>query len=239
MDDFVTAASDLLNITLTDSQQEAFQLYENELIAWNKRHNLTAIDEPRQIRSKHFLDSLSCLLAIGNSGRMRMIDVGSGTGFPGIPLKIATPNFQLTLVESIGKKAGFCRHICNELGFHGVKIIQDRAEIVGHLPQAREGYDWALARAVAALSVLVEYLLPLVRIGGHALAMKGENGPAEVQDAEPAIELLGGRFSQLVPVNLPGVEEDRYLIVIEKIAATPDRFPRRVGIPAKRPLGTD
>ena len=165
-----------------------------------------------------------------------MVDVGSGAGFPGIPLKIVNPKIQLTLLESIGKKVDFCRHICQEFGFKGVKIIQNRAEEFGHFPQAREGFDWALARAVAGLPVLVEYLLPLVRIGGRALAMKGENGPAEAQAAEPAIDLLGGQISRLVPVNLPGIEEDRYLVVIDKIAATPDRYPRRVGIPVKRPL---
>jgi 16S rRNA (guanine527-N7)-methyltransferase len=236
MDDLVSSARGLLNISLTDAQQEAFQIYENELVTWNKRHNLTAIDEPRQIRSKHFLDSLSCLLAIDSTESIRMVDVGSGAGFPGIPLKIVNPKIQLTLLESIGKKVDFCRHICQELGFKGVKIIQNRAEEFGHLPQAREGFDWALARAVAGLPVLVEYLLPLVRIGGRALAMKGENGPAEAQAAEPAIDLLGGQISRLVPVNLPGIEEDRYLVVIDKIAATPDRYPRRVGIPVKRPL---
>lgn len=238
MDDFVSSARDLFNISLTDAQREAFQIYENELISWNKRHNLTAIDDPRQIRIKHFLDSLSCLLAIDISAPIRMIDVGSGAGFPGIPLKIADPGIQLTLLESIGKKVDFCRHICQILGFQEVEIIQGRAEEFGRLPQAREGFDWALARAVAGLPVLVEYLLPLVRNGGRALAMKGENGPAEVKAAEGAMELLGGQFSKLVPVNLPGVVEDRYLVVIEKIAATPDRFPRRVGIPLKRPLAT-
>jgi 16S rRNA (guanine527-N7)-methyltransferase len=237
MNEFAANARDLLNINLTTSQQKAFEIYEEELIAWNSLHNLTAIADPQQIRIKHFLDSLSCILAMENTRKNRVIDIGTGAGFPGLPLKILDANIQLTLVESIGKKAAFCEHICRELGLTQVEIIQERAETVGHDPNKREQYDWALARAVAALPVLVEYLLPLVRIRGFALAMKGENGPVEVQAAQSGIELLGGQFSQLMPVTLPGVEEQRYLVVIEKIASSPDRFPRRVGIPAKRPLG--
>jgi len=237
MNEFAANARDLLNINLTASKQKAFETYEEELITWNALHNLTAIADPQEIRIKHFLDSLSCILAMENTSKNRVIDIGTGAGFPGLPLKILDANIQLTLVESIGKKAAFCEHICRELGLTQVEIIQERAETVGHDPKIREQYDWALARAVAALPVLVEYLLPLVRIGGFALAMKGENGPAEVQAAQSGIELLGGQFSQLMPVTLPGVEEERYLVVIEKIASSPDRFPRRVGIPKKRPLG--
>ena len=237
MNEFAANARDLLNINLTASQQKAFVTYEEELIAWNALHNLTAIADPQQIRVKHFLDSLSCILAMENTSKNRVIDIGTGAGFPGLPLKILDANIQLTLVESIGKKAAFCEHICRELGFTQVEIIQERAETVGHDPKNREQYDWALARAVAALPVLVEYMLPLVRIGGFALAMKGKNGPAEVQAAQSGIELLGGQFSQLMPVAIPGVEEERYLVVIEKIASSPDHFPRRVGIPKKRPLG--
>jgi 16S rRNA (guanine527-N7)-methyltransferase len=237
MNEFVSYSREILGINLTASQKTAFEIYEKELIDWNARHSLTAIADPRQIRIKHFLDSLSCILAIKDTPAHRIIDVGTGAGFPGLPLKILDPTIHLTLVESVGKKAAFCEHICRELGINNVEIIRERAEAVGHSTQIREKFDWAAARAVASLPVLVEYLLPLVRIGGCALAMKGENGPAEVQSAQPGIEMLGGQVKQLIPVTLPGVEDERYLIVIEKIAATPDRYPRRVGIPAKRPLG--
>lgn len=145
----------------------------------------------------------------------------------------------MTLVESVGKKAKFCQHIKQTINLSQVNILQERAETVASLPDMREKCDWAIARAVAILPVLAEYLLPLVRVGGFALAMKGEKGPAEAQSAEGAIHLLGGQIQQLIPVMLPGVEEERYLVVIEKTAATPDRFPRRVGIPGKRPLGID
>jgi 16S rRNA (guanine527-N7)-methyltransferase len=165
-----------------------------------------------------------------------MIDIGTGAGFPGLPLKIALPELRLTLVESVGKKVAFCKHIVEKLSLEGVEVIQARAEALGQQGEHRQRYDWAVARAVANLPVLVEYLLPLVRLGGVALAMKGETGPAEAHEADFAIQLLGGHLRRLVPVTLPGVAEERYLVVIDKTAATPAGYPRRVGLPAKRPL---
>jgi 16S rRNA (guanine527-N7)-methyltransferase len=206
------------------------------LVAWNNIHNLTAIREPDQARIKHFLDSLSACLVMKGSPIERVIDVGTGAGFPGLPLKILYPQMQLTLVESIGKKADFCEHVVAKLGLAGVEVIQMRAEELGRLAAHREQYDWALARAVAILPVLLEYLLPLVRVGGSVLAMKGESGPAEAQTADNAAKLLGGHLRQLHPLTLPGVVEERYLVVVDKVAATPERYPRRVGIPTKRPL---
>ena len=227
----------LVNIQLTSRQLAAFLRYEQELLEWNDKFNLTAIREAEGIRTKHFLDSLSCLLVMREIAPRRMIDIGTGAGFPGIPLKILLPNLQLTLVESVGKKAEFCRHVVQTLGLEKVDVLQARAEELGQSPAHREKYDWAVARSVANMPVLVEYLLPLVRIGGAMLAQKGQNGPAETQLSEKAIHLLGGHLRQLKPVNIPGVAEDRYLIVVDKIAATPPRFPRRVGVPLKTPLG--
>jgi 16S rRNA (guanine527-N7)-methyltransferase len=200
------------------------------------RFNLTAIRDPQEIQVKHFLDSLTCLQVMGEKSYGRLIDVGTGAGFPGIPIKIVQPKLQLTLVESVGKKAEFCRHAVNILNLQGVEVVQERAEALGQDLSYREQYDWAVARAVAILPVLTEYLLPLVRVGGSMLAMKGESGPAEAHTAEHAIKMLGGHLRQLLPVTLPGVAEERYLVVIDKVAATPDAYPRKVGIPAKRPL---
>ena len=236
MDAFAQHARTLLGLHLNRSQLEALERYENELIAWNLRFNLTAIDNPEKIRTKHFLNSLTCLIVMGRSPSERVIDIGTGAGFPGIPLKITSPAIQLALVESVGKKAAFCQHIVDSLRLKNVTVLAERAEAVGALPAHRQQYDWAIARAVANLPVLVEYLLPLVRVGGKALAMKGESGLAEAHSAENSIRLLGGCLNQIVPVTLPGVEDQRYLIVIEKIAATPDQYPRRVGVPAKKPL---
>jgi 16S rRNA (guanine527-N7)-methyltransferase len=226
----------LLGIELTPGQLEALKRYQAELIKWNERHNLTAIRDPEQIQIKHFLDSMSCMIAMRGSGMTSLIDIGSGAGFPGIPMKILCPTIRLALVESIGKKADFLRHMVHSLGLEDVSVHQTRAEILGQSTPQRERFDWAAARAVAKMSVLMEYLLPFVRIGGKALALKGESGPAEAQAAERSIRLLGGELSQIIPITLPGVNEERFLIVVNKTAATPQNFPRRVGLPGKRPL---
>jgi 16S rRNA (guanine527-N7)-methyltransferase len=225
-----------LGLRLSRSQQSALALYERELLDWNTRFNLTAIHHPQEVHIKHFLDSLTCLLVMRDAPVERLVDVGTGAGFPGIPLKIILPQIQLTLVESVGKKAEFCRHVVKILDLQGVEVIQERAEALGQDPDHREHYDWAVARAVAILPVLAEYLLPLVRVGGSMLAMKGESGPAEAHIADHALKVLGGHLRQLLPVTLPGVVEERYLIVIDKVAATPVTYPRKVGVPTKRPL---
>jgi len=236
MKNLVQEVRSLLNLPLTQDQKAAFQQYENTLLEWNARFNLTAIRDPQEVRTKHFLDSLTCLLAIRDTALENVIDVGTGAGFPGIPLKIAFPKMRLTLVESVGKKADFCRHVVNILQLEGVRVVQERAEVLGQSKEHRERYDWAIGRAVALMPVLAEYLLPLVRVGGRMLAMKGESGPAEAHSAEQALRLLGGHLRQLIPVTLQGVADERYLIVVDKIAATPKCYPRRVGMPAKKPL---
>ena len=225
-----------LGLRLSRKQLSALSLYERELLDWNLRFNLTAIRDPQEIHIKHFLDSLTCLLAMRMPAPANLIDIGTGAGFPGIPIKIVFPQIQLTLVESVGKKAEFCRHVVKMLAMPGVEVVQERAETMGQDPNYRERYDWAVARAVAILPVLAEYLLPLVRVGGSMLAMKGESGPAEAHSAEHALRVLGGHLRQLLPVTLPGVAEERYLVVIDKVAATPNTYPRKVGVPAKRPL---
>jgi 16S rRNA (guanine527-N7)-methyltransferase len=230
------AVHSLLGFKLTRRQVEAFEWYAAELLDWNQRFNLTAITDPAAVGTKHFLDSLSCLLVMRGQPPGRAVDVGTGAGFPGLPLKIVLPQIRLTLVEATAKKAEFCRHVVGSLGLEGVEVVHRRAEQIGHLPEHRQSYDWALARAVAAMPVLAEYLLPLLRLGGKAVAQKGESGPAEAHSAERAVRLLGGRVRQLVPVELPGVAETRYLVVLEKLAATPAAYPRRTGVPAKKPL---
>lgn len=236
MKELVQQAFDLFSIRLNQGQINALERYQSALLEWNAQYNLTAIHEAGQIRSKHFLDSFSCILAMRGARFRRLIDVGTGAGFPGLPLKILCPDVQVTLVDSVEKKITFCRHIVNSLHLEGVTLIKARAEDVGQNPAHREQYDWAVGRSVAIMSVLAEYLLPLVSVGGHVLAMKGENAPAEAHAAEYAMHILGGKLRQLTPVTLPGVVEQRYLIVVDKVAATSPKFPRRPGIPSKKPL---
>jgi 16S rRNA (guanine527-N7)-methyltransferase len=236
MENFAEQVFAQTGFRLQPAQLKALQRYESELLDWNSRHNLTAIRTSEEIWVKHFLDSLTCLQVMGNVSASRVIDVGTGAGFPGLVLKIAFPDLRLTLIESVGKKTAFCRHVVKRLEMDGVQVVQARAETVAWQPEHREGYDWAVARAVSALPVLAEYLLPFVRVGGCMLAMKGDSGPAEAHSAEGAIRLLGGHLRQLKPLTLPGVVEERYLVVVDKVAATPPRYPRRVGIPSKRPL---
>ncbi|MEN6394721.1 MAG: 16S rRNA (guanine(527)-N(7))-methyltransferase RsmG [Anaerolineaceae bacterium] len=226
----------MIGVSLSTEQLNILKKYEKELLEWNSLYNLTAIQEPEKIRIKHFLDSLTCLIVMREKPSERLIDVGTGAGFPGIPLKIACPQLQLTLVESVGKKANFCRHIVKSLALDNVEVVQERAETIGKLPKYREKFDWVVARAVASLPTLVEYLLPLAHIGGGVIAMKGESAIAEAHAADRAIHLLGGRLNRLEPITLPGVVDERYLVVIEKVAATPVQYPRHVGIPSKKPL---
>ena len=236
MDKLVQDAQTLFNVHLTGRQIIALTTYERELIEWNQKFNLTAIRDVAGIRTKHFLDSFSCVLAWKANPPTNIIDIGTGAGFPGIPLKIIYPNTKVTLIESVGKKAMFCQHVVRLLGLDGVEVIKARAEELGQMREHREQYDWGIARAVASLRVLSEYLLPLVQVGGKMLAQKGESGPAEVHSAESAIKLLGGEVRQLIPVTLPGVVEERHLVLVDKVAATPPGYPRKPGVPAKKPL---
>ena len=228
-----------LGVTLADSHLAAFETCYRELMDWNRRFNLTAITDWEGVLVRHFLDSLSCLKALPRkemTAGARVIDVGTGAGFPGLALKIVCPGMRLTLLEATRKKVTFLEHIVRVLELEDVEVVHGRAETLGRDSSRRERYDWALARAVAEMPTLAEYLLPLVRVGGAALAQKGEGAAAEVQAAEAAIKTLGGRVRQLVPVELRGLAETRYLVVVDKMAATPDKYPRREGIPAKRPL---
>lgn len=224
-------------LALSDKQLASFATYQQLLLEWNQRFNLTAIDQPREIQLRHFLDSLTCALVTGDLSGQRLIDVGSGAGFPGLPLKLLYPELQLTLVESVTKKTRFLEELAATLGLDGVTILAERAENLGRQPAHREQYDWATARAVAAITVLAEYLLPLVRLGGRMLAQKGAGAVEEAAAAVPAFSILGGGRPELHEVQLPGREETRYLVVVEKIGFTPQRYPRRPGMPAKRPLG--
>jgi 16S rRNA (guanine527-N7)-methyltransferase len=235
MEKLLSGVRSLLKFDLTPAQAAAFQLYSDELRAWNEKFNLTAITDLEGIQVKHFLDSLSVLAALP-LGPLRVIDVGTGAGFPGLPLKIVRPELTLTLVEATGKKVTFLQAMVAQLGLGGVTVVKARAEEIGQDPAHRERYDWVLARAVAEMPVLLEYTLPLARVGGHVLAQKGESAPAEAQLAAPAARRLGGQLRDTLPIQLPGLPEPRYLVIYAKTAATPRQYPRRPGVPSKTPL---
>jgi 16S rRNA (guanine527-N7)-methyltransferase len=233
--DFVQETA-VFGITLSPDQIEQFEQYQLLLLDWNQRMNLTAIREPHQIQQRHFLDALTCSLVTGDLNGRSLIDVGTGAGFPGLPLKILFPDLRLTLVESVAKKTRFLAAVVEALGLKDVTILPERAEMLGQDAAHRAQYDWAVARAVAELRVLLEYLLPLCRVGGTVLAQKGESAAAEVAAAASALAALGGSVRKVYPVMLPQRETVHYLVVVEKTAVTPPQYPRRIGVPTKKPL---
>ena len=227
-----------LGIRLTSHQLDQFETYHGELADWNQRMNLTTVVEYQEVQVKHFLDSLTVVLAVpeGLGSLGSVIDVGAGPGFPGLPLKLANPDLRLALVESVGKKAEFLKHLVTTLGLSGVEVYTGRAESLAHQPELREAFDLVVTRALAGLSVLAEYTLPFCGAGGAMVALKHGGIDAELAGAANALEVLGGRMRKVTPVEVTGLTDNRILVAVDKIGSTPDRFPRRPGIPAKRPL---
>jgi 16S rRNA (guanine527-N7)-methyltransferase len=223
-------------IELSEQQDSQFNHYYQELIKWNKKINLTAITDEKEVVVKHFYDSLTASFDLPFAGPLKVCDVGSGAGFPGIPLKILFPNLKLTIIDSLEKRLKFLDHLIDALGLQDVHLEHERAETFGHRKDAREQFDRVLARAVAHLSVLSEYCLPLVRTGGFLVAMKGLNAAQEIVDARQAIKKLGGAVDRTMNFELPDHMGSRTIVVIKKKWATPARYPRKPGIPARKPL---
>ena len=225
------------NIDLTAEQLEQFAIYERLLLEWNSRMNLTAVRDSAGIQIRHFLDSLSGgLIPNIDQEPLALIDVGTGAGFPGLPLKIVYPHIQLTLTDSVARKTRFLEAVVAELGLGAVTVLAERAETLGQALEHREQYDIALARSVAFMPVLLEYLLPLTKVGGRAICFKGDNARQEYEDGEFARERLGGEEPEFVEVNLPEHERVHYLVIYRKKRQTPIEYPRRPGRPLKKPL---
>ncbi len=223
-------------LSFTEEQLAQFTRYYELLVETNKVMNLTAITEPEEVAVKHMVDSLLAY-EDGMQGKT-LVDVGTGAGFPGVPLKIYCPSLRVTLVDSLGKRLRFLQQVIDELGLKGIRCEHLRAEDAGRSKKHREQYDYVTARAVARLSVLSEYCLPLAKKGGQFIALKGSRFAEEIEEGEAAVKILGGKIISAEPVKLPGLDDGRAIIKIAKIKATPAQYPRKAGTPEKQPLGS-
>ncbi len=231
------SAAEKLGIHLTPLQLEQFEVYYRELIDWNKRINLTSITDYEDVQVKHFLDSLTVASTIDLKERdLRVIDVGTGAGLPGVPLKIVFPDLKLTLMEATMKKTKFLEQLTRNLGLKGVEVISGRAETVAHDIKYREKFDVIVSRAVAALPALVELTLPFCKIGGCCVAQKKGDVREEVERAKKAIIVMGGSLKEIKSVEINELNDNRCLVMIDKVKSTPVEYPRRPGMPEKRPL---
>ena len=223
-------------LSFTEEQLAQFTRYYELLVETNKVMNLTAITEPEEVAVKHMVDSLLAY-EDGMQGKT-LVDVGTGAGFPGVPLKIYCPSLKVTLVDSLGKRLRFLQQVIDELGLKGIRCEHLRAEDAGRSKKHREQYDYVTARAVARLSVLSEYCLPLAKKGGQFIALKGSRFAEEIEEGEASVKILGGKIISAEPVKLPGLDDGRAIIKIAKIKATPAQYPRKAGTPEKQPLGS-
>lgn len=225
-----------LGLDIDDKMVEKFNLYKNLLIHWNKKINLTGITEENEIMVKHFLDSLTCIMTGVISCDSKVIDVGTGAGFPGIPLNIYYENLNITLLDSLNKRIKYLKNVCEETNLKNIELIHGRAEDYGKKENYREKYDIAVARAVADLSVLSEYCLPFVKVNGYFIAQKGPKAYEEASKSEKSVSILGGEIIDKINIKLPFSEIEHTLVVIKKIKSTPKKYPRKAGTPSKKPL---
>jgi 16S rRNA (guanine527-N7)-methyltransferase len=237
----LTAGATALGIDLAPAQVAAFDAYLSLLLEWNQRINLTSVTDPAEVSVIHFVDSLTCLASVQLEANIRLLDIGSGAGFPGIPIAICRPDLSVTLLESTQKKCRFLDAVIDQLSLAKVTVDCRRAEAAGHDPNLRESFDIVVTRAVADLAAVAELSLPLLRVGGAALAMKGPRAGEEIPRATDAVRILGGviqatREFSLGPRTAP---VRRVIVIMRKVAPTPVKYPRAPGVPAKRPLGID
>lgn len=230
----MTAKLNEINMQLSESKIRDFFIYMEELVEWNKKINLTAIVEGDEVIDKHFIDSLTISQYINE--KEKVIDVGTGAGFPGIPLKIARDDLKIDLLDSLNKRINFLNEIIHKLELKNINAIHARAEDESNKKEKREQYDVAVSRAVANLPVLLEYLLPFVKVGGKCICMKGSNIDEEVNNSKKALKELGGEIEKIDKFELPGTDATRNIIIVRKIANTPKKYPRKAGTASKNPI---
>lgn len=231
--DFVQRLKDF-NIKINDEQIKKFMNYMNLLLEWNEKINLTAITQPEEVKLKHFVDSLTVLKYINDDDKV--IDIGTGAGFPGIPLKIMKENTKITLLDSLNKRINFLNIVIETLNLRNIQAIHGRAEEIARNKLYREKYDVAVSRAVANLSTLTEYMLPFVKVGGKCICMKGANVNEELERAQNAIKELGGEIERVDNFYLSDNDNERNIIIIRKVKETSSKYPRKAGMPSKEPL---
>ena len=233
--DELQTAAEKFNIALNAEQLKQFDTFYRLVVEWNNKINLTAITEPSDFAVKHIIDSIS----IWNDKKFHnvetLIDVGTGAGFPAIPLKIYRPHLKITLLDSLAKRINFLKVVSEELGFDDIDFLHSRAEDAAHNPKLREDFDLAVSRAVAKLNILAEYCLPFVKVGGYFAALKGSSVEEELQESKAAVKILGGVDVECISITLPN-DNERNLIYIKKVSKTDGKFPRKAGVPERKPL---
>lgn len=223
-----------VNTDVSDVQAEQFYQYMNLLLEWNEKINLTAITEPSEIIIKHFVDSITINKHVKENAKV--IDVGTGAGFPGIPLSIIRNDVNVTLMDSLNKRIKFLDEVVNEIKLGNVDTVHSRAEELGHNKDYRERFDIATSRAVAPLNVLLEYLMPFVKVGGYCICMKGSNINEEIKNSKKALQLLSGEIVNIDSFELPETDYGRNVIIVKKVASNANKYPRKPGTPSKEPL---
>lgn len=223
-------------ITVTEEQVHQFESYYEILVEWNEKMNLTGITEREQVYTKHFYDSITLAFYVDMAEVSTMADIGSGAGFPGIPLKICFPHLKLTIVDSLNKRINFLKHVADSIGLSGIELIHGRAEEVARKQGYRDGFDLVTARAVARMAVLNEFCLPFTKVGGRFAAMKGSDPVEEVKEAGRSLKELRGELQTIHSFSLPIEESDRHIVIIGKKGATPSKYPRKAGTATKTPI---
>lgn len=234
--DIMKKASDDVNMEFNEAKYDKFIKYMRLVQEWNEKINLTAITEDDEFIKKHFIDCIKAFKSEEIKNANTLIDVGTGAGFPGVPIAIMRDDLEVTLLDSLNKRINFLNEVIKSLDLKDIKTIHSRAEDAAHMKEYREKYDVSISRAVAQLNVLVEYLLPFVKVGGRCICMKGSNAEEEIKNAKNAIKELGGEIEEVKKFNLPGTDMERNIIVIKKINNCKNKYPRKAGTPLKEPI---